>query len=202
MLVGYMRISTDSDRQTTDLQKDALLKAGVDSRHLFEDHKSGVNDQRPGLMKALDYMQEGDCLVVWKLDRLGRSLPHLLEIIENLKKRGIGFRSLTENMDTTTPQGALFFHIFGALSQYERSLIRERIMAGLEAAHKRGRKGGRPKKLDEEKFQCILQALEAGQSKASICRTFHVPRTTLYDYLARYHLSKSKANNKVLGETD
>lgn len=186
MLVGYMRISTDSDRQTTDLQKDALLKAGVDPRHIFEDHKSAMIDDRKGLLKALESMHSGDCLVVWKLDRLGRSLPHLLDIIKTLKDRGIGFKSLTENMDTTTPQGELFFHIFGALSQYERSLVRERIMAGLEAAHKRGRKGGRPKKLDGETFQYILQALESGQSKASICRAFHLPRTTLYDYINRH----------------
>lgn len=196
MFIGYMRVSTDSDRQTTNLQKDALLKAGVDLRHLFEDYKSGMSDQRPGLLQALDYMEEGDCLVVWKLDRLGRSLTHLLEIIESLKKRNINFKSLTENIDTTTAQGALFFHIFGAFAQYERSLVRERIMAGLEAAKKRGKKSGRPKKLDDEKFYCILQALKAGQSKASICRTFHLPRTTLYDYLSRHQDQEIKNLDK------
>lgn len=185
MLVGYMRVSTDADRQTTDLQKDALLKAGVDERHIFADYASGSREDRDGLKRALEYMKEKDCLVVWKLDRLGRSLSHLLNIISELKERGIGFKSLTENMDTTTPQGELFFHIFAALSQYERSLIRERIMAGLEAAKKRGRKGGRPRKLDEEKIQSIMHALESGQSKASVCRTFQIPRATLYDYLYR-----------------
>lgn len=185
MLIGYMRVSTDSDRQTTDLQKDALLKEGVDERHIFSDYASGMKDDRNGLKRAIKYMKRGDCLVVWKLDRLGRSLSHLLDIIDDFKKKGVGFRSLTENMDTTTPQGELFFHIFGALSQYERSLIRERIMAGLESAKQRGRKGGRPRKLDNEKFQSIMLALDSGQSKASVCRTFQVPRTTLHDYLQR-----------------
>lgn len=185
MLIGYMRISTDNDRQTTDLQKDALLQAGVDERHIFSDHSSGMKDDRHGLNEALNYLKSGDCLVVWKLDRLGRSLPHLLEIVSNLKQKGISFKSLTENIDTTTPQGELFFHIFGALSQYERSLIRERIMAGLEAAKRRGKKPGRPKVIDDEKLQAILNSLDSGQSKASVCRTFQIPRTTLYDYLSR-----------------
>ena len=144
MLVGYMRVSSDSDRQTTDLQRDALLAAGVDERHLFEDKASGARSDRSGLAAALDYVRTGDCLVVWKLDRLGRSLPHLLEIVTGLEAREVGFRSLTEQMDTTTPHGAFLFSVFGALAQYERALARERIMAGLEAARKRGRRGGRP----------------------------------------------------------
>jgi DNA invertase Pin-like site-specific DNA recombinase len=181
MLVGYMRVSSDSDRQTTDLQRDALLQTGVDPRHLFEDKMSGARDSRPGLGKALEFMQSGDCLVVWKLDRLGRSLPHLLSIITDLQKRGIAFRSLTEEMDTTTPHGELLFSIFGALAQYERALARERIMAGLEAAQKRGKRGGRPKAIDAEKREAILQALQNGTSKAAICRNFGVKRSTLYD---------------------
>lgn len=195
MLVGYMRVSTDNDRQTTDLQKDALLENGVDERHLFVDHASGIKDDRKGLSDAINFMKAGDCLVVWKLDRLGRSLPHLLEIINKLKERQISFKSLTENLDTTTPQGELFFHIFGALSQYERSLIQERILSGLKSAEARGRKGGRPKKINEEKFQAILQSLEAGQSKAAICRTFHIPKTTLYDYLGRAKLQDNPLSN-------
>jgi DNA invertase Pin-like site-specific DNA recombinase len=194
MLIGYMRVSTDADRQSTDLQKDALLRAGIDERHIFSDYASGIRDDRNGLKKAMEYMKSGDCLVVWKLDRLGRSLSHLLEIIGDLKKRGISFKSLTENMDTTTPQGELFLHIFGALSQYERSLIRERIMAGLDSAKQRGRKGGRPRKLDHEKFQSIMSAIDSGQSKASVCRAFHIPRTTLYDYLQR---SKNSSHNSL-----
>lgn len=191
MLIGYMRVFTDNDRQTTDLQKDALLKAGVDERHIFSDYASGVKDNRDGLKNALGYITEGDCLVVWKLDRLGRSLSHLLDIVNSLKKRNISFKSLTENIDTTTSQGELFFHIFASLAQYERSLIRERIMAGLEAAKTRGKKGGRPKKIDAEKLQAILNSLNSGQSKASVCRTFQIPRTTLYDYLARVKVSQT-----------
>ena len=144
MLVGYMRVSTDGDRQVLDLQRDALLAAGVDERHLFEDRASGSRGDRAGLAKALAFIRPGDCLVVWKLDRLGRSLPHLLTTVTDLKKRGIAFRSLTEQMDTTTPQGELLFHIFGALAQFERSLIQERVQAGLAAARRRGRRGGRP----------------------------------------------------------
>ena len=116
MLVGYMRVSTDGDRQVLDLQRDALLCAGVDERHLFEDHVSGSRDDRAGLGKALAFARSGDCLVVWKLDRLGRSLPHLLSAVNGLKDRGVGFRSLTEQMDTTTPQGEFLFHVFGAIA--------------------------------------------------------------------------------------
>ena len=152
MLVGYMRVSTDSDRQVLDLQRDALVAAGVDERHLFEDRVSGSRGDRTGLAKALAFIKSGDCLVVWKLDRLGRSLPHLLTTITDLKKRGIAFRSLTEQMDTTTPQGEFLFHVFGALAQFERSLIQERVQAGLAAARRRGRRGGRPAAVDAEKL--------------------------------------------------
>ena len=134
MLVGYMRVSTDGDRQVMDLQRDALLAAGVDERHLYEDRASGNRGDRAGLAKALGFLRPGDCLVVWKLDRLGRSLPHLLTTVTDLKARGVAFRSLTEQMDTTTAQGELVFHIFGALAQFERSLIQERVQAGLAAA--------------------------------------------------------------------
>ena len=140
MLVGYMRVSTDGDRQTFDLQRDALLSAGVDERHLFEDRVSGNRGERTGLAKALAFIKAGDCLVVWKLDRLGRSLPHLLSTVTYLKTRGIGFRSLTEQMDTATPQGEFLFHVFGALAQFERSLIQERIQAGLAAERRRARR--------------------------------------------------------------
>jgi DNA invertase Pin-like site-specific DNA recombinase len=185
MLVGYMRVSSDSDRQTTDLQRDALLTAGVDGRHLFEDKASGARDDRPGLRACLAYLQPGDTLVVWKLDRLGRSLSHLLEIIAGLQEKGVGFRSLTEQMDTTTPHGELLFHLFGALAQYERALTRERVQAGLAAARRRGRRGGRPRALDAEKLGAVLTALDAGTSKASVCRSFGIPRSTLNDALAR-----------------
>lgn len=185
MLIGYMRVSSESDRQTTALQRDALRQAGVDPRHLFEDKASGARDDRKGLKQALDYVCEGDCLVVWKLDRLGRSLSHLLQIVTDLQKRGVAFRSLTEQMDTTTPHGAFLFSVFGALAQYERALTRERILAGLEAAKKRGITGGRPQVISDEKLNAIVEALNAGTSKAAICRTFGVKRSTLYDALKR-----------------
>ena len=124
-------------------------------------------------------------LVVWKLDRLGRSLPHLLGIVTDLKQRGVAFRSLTEQMDTTTSHGELLFGIFGSLAQYERALTRERVVAGLAAAKRRGRKGGRPLAIEPERVEQIVAALEGGASKASVCRSFKVPRSTLLDTLAR-----------------
>lgn len=185
MLVGYMRVSTDGDRQVLDLQRDALLSAGVDERHLHEDHASGGKGDRSGLTKALAFLRPGDCLVVWKLDRLGRSLPHLLATVNELKERGIAFRSLTEQMDTTTPQGEFLFHVFGALAQFERSLIQERVNAGLAAALRRGRRGGRPTAIDSEKLNAIVAALDGGATKAAVCRTFGIKRSTLIDSLIR-----------------
>jgi DNA invertase Pin-like site-specific DNA recombinase len=185
MLVGYMRVSSDNNRQTTDLQRDALLAAGVDPRQLFTAKASGARDDRPGLQQALAYVHAGDCLIVWKLDRLGRSLPHLLQIVTTLQAQGVAFRSLTEQMDTTTPQGSFLFSVFGALAQYERALAQERIGAGLAAARRRGKRGGRPRALSPEQVEAICAALQAGASKAAICRTFGVKRSTLYDALAR-----------------
>ncbi|MDD2358326.1 MAG: recombinase family protein [Thiovulaceae bacterium] len=183
MLIGYMRVSTED--QTTSLQKDALLKYGVDNRNIYEDKISGANDNRDGLNKALEYIQSGDTLVVWKLDRLGRSLAHLISIITSLKEKSISFVSITEGMDTTTASGELFFHIFGALAQFEKSLIQQRVKAGLESAKARGRIGGRPKAIDEEKLATIKKALADGMSKAAVCRTFGVKRSTLIDALKR-----------------
>ena len=185
MLIGYMRVSSDSDRQTTNLQRDALLAVGVDTRHLFEDHASGAVDDRTGLAKALEFVKAGDVLVVWKLDRLGRSLAHLLTIVNALKEKQVAFRSLTEGMDTTTPSGELLFHVFGALAQYERALTRERVIAGLAAAKRRGRTGGRPLAIVGEKLEAILAALGGGMSKAAASRAFGVKRTTLIETLAR-----------------
>jgi len=185
MLVGYMRVSTDGDRQVLDLQRDALIAAGVDERHLFEDRVSGHRTDRAGLAKALAFVRAGDCLVVWKLDRLGRSLAHLLTTVTGLKERGIALRSLTEQMDTTTPQGELLFHVFGALAQFERSLTQERVRAGVAAARRRGRRGGRPTMIDAEKLATITAALDAGATKAAVCRSFGIKRSTLVDSLAR-----------------
>lgn len=185
MLVGYMRVSSSDDCQSVALQRDALIAAGVDERHLHSDKASGARDNRPGLRTCLDYLAQGDTLVVWKLDRLGRSPPHLLTIIADLKTRGVAFRSLTEAMDTQTPHGELLFSFFGALAQYERALTRERVVAGLAAARRRGRRGGRPPSLTVEQIEQITAALDAGASKASVCRSFKVPRSTLLDTLAR-----------------
>jgi len=185
MLVGYMRVSSDSDRQSTDLQRDALLAAGVDARHLFDDRASGVKDDRSGLAQTLEFVRPGDVLVVWKLDRLGRSLSHLLAIVNTLKDRHVAFRSLTEGMDTTTASGELLFHVFGALAQYERAMIQERVVAGLAAARRRGRVGGRPAAIVGEKLSAIIAALNSGMSKAAVCRNFGVKRTTLIETLAR-----------------
>jgi DNA invertase Pin-like site-specific DNA recombinase len=195
MLVGYMRVSSDSDRQNTDLQRDALLAVGVDARHLYEDHASGAKDDRAGLTEALAFVRPGDVLVVWKLDRLGRSLSHLLEIVNALKDRQVSFRSLTEGMDTTTASGELLFHVFGALAQYERALIQERIVAGLSAAKRRGRIGGRPQAIVGEKLDAIISALNAGMSKAAACRNFGVKRTTLIETLARIGWRASSGAN-------
>jgi len=185
MLVGYMRVSSESDRQSTDLQRDALLAAGVDIRHLFEDRASGAKDDRAGLAEALRFVRPSDVLVVWKLDRLGRSLSHLLSIVNTLKDRQVAFRSLTEGMDTSTASGELLFHVFGALAQYERALIQERVVAGLAAAKRRGRVGGRPPTIIGEKLDAIIGALKGGMSKSAVCRNFGVKRTTLIETLAR-----------------
>jgi DNA invertase Pin-like site-specific DNA recombinase len=184
MLVGYMRVSTDGDCQVMDLQRDALLAAGVDERHLFEDRASGSRDDRAGLAQALAFLKPGDCFVVWKLDRLGRSLSHLLATVNELKDRGVAFRSLTEQMDTT-PQGEFLFHVFGALAQFERSLTQEWVRAGLAAARRRGRRGGRPVAIDAEKMAAVVAALDGGATKAAVCRTFGIKRSTLIDSLAR-----------------
>src|SRR5512144_1567373 len=141
MLVGYARVSTQD--QTLDLQKDALEKIGC--TRIYTDTASGAKAERKGLEEALSYVREGDILVVWRLDRLGRSLKHLIETITELNKRGIGFKSITENSDTTTSGGKLVFHIFGALAEFERDIIKERTQAGLRAARARGRLGGHPR---------------------------------------------------------
>lgn len=186
MLIGYMRISSiDGKRQNTDLQLDALLKYGVDKRNIYEDQASGSKDNRKGLTDALNYLESGDTLVVWKLDRLGRSLSHLVKLINDLKERKIEFCSLTEGINTSTVSGQLQFHIFASLAEFERSLIQERVNAGLESARRRGRRGGRPKVLDQEKLDLIVESLNEGMSKAAVCRNFNVKRSTLIDTLNR-----------------
>ena len=181
MDIGYARISTGE--QTLDLQLDALRAAGC--AKVFEETASGATADRPVLAEALAYLRPGDTLVVWRLDRLGRSLRHLIETVAALAERGVGFKSLGEQIDTTTPGGKLVFHVFGALAEFERDLIRERTNAGLAAARARGRAGGRPKKLADPKQLALAQALyDGGQADvATICATLGVSRATLYRYV-------------------
>jgi DNA invertase Pin-like site-specific DNA recombinase len=180
MLIGYARVSTSD--QTHDLQEDALKKAGCD--RIFTDTVSGAKSERKGLDEALNYVRPGDTLVVWRLDRLGRSLKHLIETITGLNNRKIGFKSITEAIDTTTSGGKLVFHIFGALAEFERDIIRERTQAGLTAARARGRKGGRPKALTPKKAQ-MAEALYKDKNNTidEICKTLNVSRATLYRYV-------------------
>ena len=185
MLIGYARVSTSD--QTLDLQKDALEKLGCS--RIFTDTVSGAKAERTGLDEALNYVRAGDTLVVWRLDRLGRSLPHLIETITGLNNRGIGFKSITEAIDTTTSGGKLIFHIFGALAEFERDIIRERTQAGLNAARARGRKGGRPKSLTGRKI-AIAQELYNNKTNTieEICRTLNISRATLYRYIKKKHV--------------
>lgn len=180
MLVGYARVSTTE--QSPELQRDALQRA--DCEEVFWESGSGAKADRPGLKKALDYMREGDVLVVWKLDRLGRSLKDLIEVVNGLQERGIGFKSLTEQVDTTTSGGRLIFHIFGALAEFEREVIRERTQAGRAAARARGRQGGRPRAMDEDKVRAAKAMLkDPDTSIGQVCQTLGISRATLYRYV-------------------
>jgi DNA invertase Pin-like site-specific DNA recombinase len=180
MLVGYARVSTAE--QSLALQQDALTAAGCG--RVYTDVASGALDDRDGLAEALDYVRDGDCLVVWRLDRLGRSLKQLIERVTALEARGVGFRSLTEAMDTTTSGGRLIFHVFGALAEFERAVIRERTLAGLAAAGARGRLGGRPRALNPAQVE-MARTLLADRTRpiADVCDALHVSRATLYRYV-------------------
>ncbi len=182
MRIGYARVSTAD--QNPDLQEDALQKAG--SEKIFRDVASGAVDSRKGLAEAVDYARDGDTLVVWKLDRLGRSLKHLIETVNGLAARKVGFQSLRESMDTTTSGGKLIFHVFGALAEFERELIRERTQAGLRAARARGRNGGRPAKMDARKIN-MAQALMENPNACitDVCNVLRVSRATLYRHLEK-----------------
>ncbi len=180
MIIGYARVSTED--QNLDLQFDALKKAGCE--RIFRDKISGMKENRDGLSQALEIVRSGDTLVVWKLDRLGRSLQHLISVINNLKKKGIYFRSIQESLDTSSSTGKLIFHIFGALAEFERDIIRERTMAGLAAARARGRVGGRPKIMDKGKVK-LARTLVADDTRSigEICEILGVSKATLYRYL-------------------
>jgi DNA invertase Pin-like site-specific DNA recombinase len=180
MLVGYARVSTSD--QTLDLQHDALTKAGCTK--IFIDTASGAQAERKGLTDVLSFVRPGDILVVWKLDRLGRSLKDLIARITELETRKIGFKSLTEQIDTTTSGGKLIFHIFGALAEFERDIIRERTNAGLEAARTRGKLGGRPKALTPEKIKLARKLYaDTSTSVAEICKMLGISRHTLQRYV-------------------
>lgn len=184
MDIGYARVSTGD--QKLDLQLDALSAAGCD--RYFSDVASGARAERKGLAEALEYVRAGDTLVVWRLDRLGRNLGHLIETVNALQARGIQFRSLVENIDTGTPTGQLIFHIFGALAQFERELIRERVQAGLVAARARGRKGGRPSRLSPKQAQQAQRLYDdPSNSIEEISKTLHIGRSTLYRYIKVAH---------------
>ncbi|MBE2241961.1 MAG: recombinase family protein [Burkholderiaceae bacterium] len=178
--IGYARVSTlDQDLA---LQLDALHDAGCS--RIFEDRASGAKADRPGLAQALAYVRDGDTLVIWKLDRLGRSMGHLIETVNDLERRGVGLRSLTEGFDTTTPGGRLIFHVFGALSQFERDLIRERTRAGLTAAAARGRKGGRKPVVTPDKLRRARSLIAQGLKVREAAARLKVGKTALYEALA------------------
>ncbi len=180
MLIGYARVSTLD--QTLALQQDALREAGCE--RIFTDTASGARTDRPGLAGALSQLRRGDTLVVWRLDRLGRSLAHLIETMRQLEEQGIHFKSLQEQLDTATSGGKLVFHVFGALAEFERDLIRERTKAGLDAARSRGRRGGRPRRMTPKKIE-LMRTL-AGDKRISvteICQTLSISRKTFYRYV-------------------
>jgi len=180
MRIGYARVSTSE--QNLDLQKDALKRAGCEK--IIEDVISGKTENRSGLDRAREQLREGDVLVVWRLDRLGRSLKHLIELMSELEKMKIGFQSLQESIDTTTPGGKLVFHIFGALAEFERNLISDRTKAGLDAARARGRKGGRPKKFDAQQRDIAINLYNKKEHAVDqICRSLGISKPTLYAYV-------------------
>jgi DNA invertase Pin-like site-specific DNA recombinase len=180
MLIGYARVSTED--QNLDLQRDALEKAGCEQ--IFTDRVSGTKARRPGLEQALSHLRSGDTLVVWRLDRLGRSLRHLIDTVTDLQEKGVGFKSLTESIDTTTTGGRLVFNIFSSLAQFESEIIKERTQAGLQAARSRGRTGGRPRVLTEKQVEMLRQlAADKNRSVNEICQTLGISRKTFYRYV-------------------
>src|SRR5215831_4791190 len=183
MNIGYARVSTTE--QNLDLQRDALRKAGVTGNNILTDKITGTKAERPGLEQALSHLREGDTLVVWRLDRLGRSLPHLIETVNTLQGQGVAFQSITENIDTSNATGKLVFHIFGALAEFERNLIKERTLAGLSAARARGRIGGKPP-LDPTAGKVVMAKKlyrDKTNSIPEICKMLNISRATLYRYL-------------------
>jgi len=189
MLIGYKRVSKSDGTQALDLQRDALLAAGVAPERLYADRASGRKDERPGLATCLQTLQPGDTLVVWKLDRLGRNLKHLVGVVDDLQQRQVGFKVVAGagvQIDTTTANGRLVFGIFAALAEFEAELIRERTRAGLAAARARGRRGGRPRKMTKAVLRMAMAALSDQTTSArTVARRLGVPATTLYRYVNR-----------------
>jgi DNA invertase Pin-like site-specific DNA recombinase len=181
MKIGYARVSTDG--QTVDAQVDALKNAGCEK--LFTEVASGAKRDRPVLMEAMAYLRptSDDVLVVYKLDRVARSLPHLIEIMNDLSGRGIGFQSLTEDINTSTPGGKLLFHIMGAIAEFERDLIRERTQTGLKAARAKGRIGGRPRRMTDDKITAVRELLASGTPVKDAAAAVGVSVPTLYRWL-------------------
>lgn len=180
MLIGYARISTDD--QNLQPQLDALEAAGCD--RVFQDQMSGVTAQRPGLEEAIEFARQGDLLVIWRLDRLGRSLKNLIQLVTELEDRGVGLKSLHESIDTSSSSGKLVFHMFGALAEFERNLIIERTNAGLSAARARGRVGGRPPALTKEEQKTVVAMYKSKQHTIKdICSMANISKPTLYKYL-------------------
>ena len=188
MLIGYMRVSKTDGSQSTDLQHDALIAAGVATDHIYEDRVSGKLDARPGLDSALKALRKDDTLVVWKLDRLGRDLRHLVNTVHDLAGRGVGFKVLSghgASIDTTTPAGKLVFGIFAALAEFERELISERTKAGLASARARGRSGGAPYKMTAAKLRLAMAAMGQPETKVGdLCNELGITRQTLYRHVA------------------
>jgi DNA invertase Pin-like site-specific DNA recombinase len=178
MKIGYARVSTSD--QALGPQTDTLSESGCEK--LFTDVASGVRTERPGLDNAIAFCRKGDTLVVWKLDRMGRSMSHLIETVQKLEEKGVGFKSLTENIDTTTAGGRFFFHVFGALAEFERDLIRERVQAGLKSARARGRKGGRPPVSEETRAMAKTLLADKSLSVKQICDRLGIAKSTLYKY--------------------
>ena len=183
VLIGYARVSTGL--QNLDLQNDALTKHGC--MKIFQDKMSGTKKQRPGLEEALQYAREGDTIVVWRLDRLGRNMQDLIQIVNTLNERGVGFHSLQENltMDKSNATGQLMFHLFAAFAEFERNLIKERSAAGRAAARARGRLGGRPEKLEAKDIEMMKSLIENGTSIKDVAEKWGVSRTTIYRYLEK-----------------
>lgn len=195
MLIGYARVSTLD--QNPDLQKDALNEAGCEK--IIIDKISGSLAERPGLSKAKELLRRGDTLVVWRLDRLGRSLKDLIEWINYLDKEGVALKSLQESIDTTTATGKLVFHLFGALSEFERNLIRERTQAGLVAARSRGRKGGRPKRLDIDKQALVVSLYQEKKlTVKKICEMMNITKPTLYAYVQHSSTGSTPVSKKKI----